>query len=498
MSTNTSIKKIRFLSILRGNRSLQLLTLAIIAAAIPFTQILLHQTTVFQQNAASTNYCKTPIPNDGKPNNKGLCGAFGWGRCMKQGTCPSNFIAGKYDPKSSCRGYDDLSVCCYPKITPVPNKHPSSQWPNTAGLCGAGGYGRCISRNQCGSQEDFMSIADSPVKNGLHTSACIGYIGSYQQPGGYKNFGCCYPKTRTATQAICSADSGPGAGPGTCNPDKDYKECESGAKNACTDQLGPSIKGHLTHVTHDCNGWHCTDLGKCNASPKATPTPTPSPTPTPTPNSNTPTPTPTPTPAASGPTFLKVAVELSGIGKRGNLSPKHTTRTAHLSIYTKDTDPTQPNVTPVYDNKNIILTYNPQTGFFTNSSVSLGNNWSTSDYQVFIKSSGYLRKYIVDPTSSGKTLTLTQGISNLLPSVTLLAGDVAPLYNVFDISDFYALIDCFGDKAQSSSCVIGSQIADLNDDGTVNGIDLNLWLATQNQIPTQGASSFQGDGPAGE
>lgn len=200
---------------------------------------------------------------------------------------------------------------------------------------------------------------------------------------------------------------------------------------------------------------------------------------------------------SSTPTQINIALQLPGIGVSGNLSPKHTTRTLHVSIYAADVDPSQPNVTPLFDSKTLTVTYNSSTGYFTNNAVSLGN-LATGDYQLLVKVPGYLRKAYTDSSTSTKTIHITNASTTLIPAMTLVAGDIGPLYNVMDASDFYALVGCYQDKASSSSCAVGSQIADINDDGVVDGIDLNYWLLGFQALVSNNDPQGNGDGVTGD
>ncbi|HET9947030.1 MAG TPA: hypothetical protein VFQ63_03120 [Patescibacteria group bacterium] len=232
----------------------------------------------------------------------------------------------------------------------------------------------------------------------------------------------------------------------------------------------------------------------CDPTRQTCPQNTPTPTPTSGPQ-NTPTPTPTSAPVPH--TFLNVAAKLPGIGTGGNLSPKHPTRTAHISIYAKNVDPTQPNVTPVYDNKNVSILFNSNNGFFLNSKVDIGTTLPTDSYQIFIKTSGYLRKQVLD-SQGNKAITITAQTTNQIPSVNLIAGDTALLYNVMDITDFYAITDCYGAKASGSTCKAGNVITDINDDGTIDGVDINYWLLGLQALQQSNNPEGNGDGPTGE
>ena len=217
---------------------------------------------------------------------------------------------------------------------------------------------------------------------------------------------------------------------------------------------------------------------------------------------HTPTPTtpagPTATPTTAPATLLNVALQLPGIGQGGNLSPQHKTRTLHVSIYAADVDPTQPNITPVFDNKTLQVTYDSGTGYFTNDSLNVGS-LTTGDYQILFKSPGYLRKEVINTTDQTTSIHITAQTTNQIPATKLIAGDIAALYNVMDVSDFYALVGCYKDKASSSTCTVGSQMADINDDGVVDGIDLNYWLLGMSTLSqTNQTNPGAGDGVTGD
>lgn len=173
-------------------------------------------------------------------------------------------------------------------------------------------------------------------------------------------------------------------------------------------------------------------------------------------------------------TKINLAISLMGIGVKGNLSPKHPTRTVHIQVYKKGDDPKQPNITPVADITNANVTFDSNSGYFLNPSLSLGN-LPTGDYQILVKTPGYLRREIED-NQNNSTFTLTLDQTTTLPSVPLIAGDTAPLYNNMQASDFYAIVDCYKDKATGSSCAAGNTITDLDDNGVIDGVDLNVWL----------------------
>ena len=255
--------------------------------------------------------------------------------------------------------------------------------------------------------------------------------------------------------------------------------------DADTENVGMAYKSHSP-----CNGVYSNPASTTGIV--STPTPTPSPTP---PGPAVPTATPTPSPSPIH-TYLNVALQLPGIGVGGNLSPLHPTRDLHVSIYAAGVDPSQPNVSPIFDNTSESIQYNSNNGYFINSKIDVGT-LATGNYQILFKSTGYLRKQAIDPNASDNTIAITGGTTNIVPLTKLIAGDVTPIYNVMDASDFYAIAACYGSKATTSSCTAGSQITDINDDGVVNGIDLNYWLLGMQTLLNNNDPLGNGDGVTG-
>lgn len=211
--------------------------------------------------------------------------------------------------------------------------------------------------------------------------------------------------------------------------------------------------------------------------------------------STSPSPSTSPPPAST--TKINLALSLMGIGVRGNLTPKHPTRTVHIQVYRKDDDPKQPNITPVADITNQTVTFNSNSGYFLNATTSLGTGIPAGDYQILVKTPGYLRREVED-SQNNNTFTLTPGQTTTLPSVVMIAGDTAPLYNNMQASDFYAIVDCYKDKATTSTCAAGNTITDLDDNGTIDGIDLNVWLlGMQALLQSDFNSDGSGDGITG-
>ena len=114
-----------------------------------------------------------------------------------------------------------------------------------------------------------------------------------------------------------------------------------------------------------------------------------------------------------------------------------------------------------------LLTYN-QTAMNMQGNISVGNI-AIGSYIAIIKMDGFLGTQfpnIISITSSNQTITL--------PSVSLVTGNINT-DNQLDLTDYNALISCFGSKFGTSSCQYPNT-ADMNDDGAVDGTDYNLFL----------------------
>ncbi len=98
---------------------------------------------------------------------------------------------------------------------------------------------------------------------------------------------------------------------------------------------------------------------------------------------------------------------------------------------------------------------------------------SSGNYLITIQSDGYLAKQIPG------IVTITQGQQVTLPEVFLTTGDINNDHQL-DIIDYNILLSCFDAKYATASCLAPNTAfspgADLDDDGTVDGADYNLFL----------------------
>lgn len=207
---------------------------------------------------------------------------------------------------------------------------------------------------------------------------------------------------------------------------------------------------------------------------------------------------------SNGPS-LTLAVKLPGIpttNSSGQVqAPLTLTRPMHVQLFASDATVNESS-TPLFDvgyNPGKVLTYDPNTGYFRSSAFDLGASVPTGNYQIFIKVQQYLRRQIVD-ASNNKVFTLTQGQATILPQTTLIPGDIASLFNQLDMQDYNALRDCYGSTSSSvkSSCAAGLSMADLNDDGQVDPVDINIFLiGLRMLLIDQTSTNNNGDGPLG-
>lgn len=224
-----------------------------------------------------------------------------------------------------------------------------------------------------------------------------------------------------------------------------------------------------------------------SATPPLTQGPTDTPIPTVTGIQATPTDTPTPTisstptPTIQTNTILSAQLTLPGIGSitQGNLHPLHPSRDLTISLYNIITNHILTRQTKMIFNGN----------YFINLNIDLGI-LPTGFYQIFIKTNGYLTLRLIN-AQGDNTFPLSQGTTLTLPPNELIGGDVAPISssssasfssltygdNSLDLKDYNLLIGCYGEtpKTLSPSCQ-NLQVADLNDDGFINGIDYNILL----------------------
>lgn len=170
-----------------------------------------------------------------------------------------------------------------------------------------------------------------------------------------------------------------------------------------------------------------------------------------------------------GAEIVEVSLLLQGIGKggdnlsqgQGNTLPLRPIRPIEITFY----DTTNALVQTV----NSEVTYNQANGSFTGR-VTLPSTLPAGAYTTKVSSPGYLSK-----TLPGITLVSTSGTLQLAQT-TLITGDVN-LDNQLSVLDYSQIIDCYSDFRPSKDCnETKLKMADLNDDGSVNQFDYNIFL----------------------
>jgi hypothetical protein len=159
------------------------------------------------------------------------------------------------------------------------------------------------------------------------------------------------------------------------------------------------------------------------------------------------------------PPLLQVLVALNdpANGQPINIHPLHTQRQMHLQIYNTSNQ-------LVY-NQQTTASQIPGTGkYFSN--IVLNSSWTNGSYLVTTKLDYTLGKQVAGIP------TISSGQETILPLTSLTMGDIDQ-NNQLDLRDYNILVSCYGSKQCPTSQKIGS---DINDDGTVDGVDLNLWL----------------------
>jgi hypothetical protein len=188
---------------------------------------------------------------------------------------------------------------------------------------------------------------------------------------------------------------------------------------------------------------------------------------------NIPGPTPTTTPTATqSATALAITAFMHGIGSSGdnanptnsslsNKAPQHTQRTATAYIYN--------HLNQLVSTSSGNLNYDPDEGNFKGT-ITLTNEIPQGVYTIKIQSPVHLRRLVPG------IQTLIPNKTNTIPPITLITGDIKS-DNALNILDYSILVDCYSDIQPPKSCTETNKLlADINDDGSVNQVDYNLFL----------------------
>lgn len=338
---------------------------------------------------------------------------------------------------------------------------------------------------QTGCVESGKTCTDS---NGTHTDSCTSDAGGYEYNCynnlcSVGNFTCNYPnytcsETGNVVDCFPATDVTP-----TIRPTGTQECVESG--KTCTDENGTYADACTSDAggyEYNCYNNHC-GVGNftCNypdytcsetsnvvdcvpAGSASTPTPTPI---------LTSAPAPTARPDDTVITFDTSAFNYLFTNDKGE---RITTKSKDLTIYLYDSTDTPATSDPKGEEP-IAKNNNPArlspSGII---SVNLGKV-PAGTYKVLLKNSKYLRITLasnLNITSSGgeKTLATTNFSKRLADGI----GDVDD-NNVLNVADYNAIVGCLGSKQNTSSCVADDS-ADLNDDGEIDGVDLNYFLVS--------------------
>lgn len=203
---------------------------------------------------------------------------------------------------------------------------------------------------------------------------------------------------------------------------------------------------------------------------------------------------PTPIPTTVGP-VIGLSFTLPGIGTNGgNLKPAHPSKDVTIYFYNSDTNIADKTVKPVYLKK-ILATYdeNPNSStytYFVNKYIDLGDI-DNGNYQIAFQTPQSLLNLIKSPDSrvlGGQIFELFERHFSTLPPQSILTGDIYPYPihdNKIDINDYNMLVNCFNVQISSEKCE-NSSIADLDDNGIVDGIDYNILLLNFRSLQSLG------------
>ncbi|MGH7246027.1 MAG: hypothetical protein ACREGI_03775 [Candidatus Levyibacteriota bacterium] len=206
--------------------------------------------------------------------------------------------------------------------------------------------------------------------------------------------------------------------------------------------------------------------------------------------------TATPTPGPTGSAKINFILGLQGIGLgSGTSNPLTLQRAIKVEVYKPTT------VNPGWPGTQNDLLYtgtgtigfDNSTGYFSTAKgtpVDFGSSFAPGKYQLLLKVDGYLFQLFrqPDPADSTKVTTIfnvNTGITTInTPNVpVLLPGDYATDgggRNHLSQTDYFSMLPCLGkpskdDSSASQQCP-HPHLADFDDDGTVDIVDLNLFL----------------------
>ena len=239
---------------------------------------------------------------------------------------------------------------------------------------------------------------------------------------------------------------------------RDMSCVPTGMGNNCNQVVTPTVVANATVMpSHVPTGTTASQSAVPTASTPTGPLPT-----------NTPAPTATP---VSGTQFA-VTILLHGVGhggdnvapdSQGNDKPIHIQRTAAVEVY---------------DSNNVLVasptgtvTFDPHTGTYKGI-ISVGRTLPAGAYITKITVAHHLNK------SAVTIVTIKSGEPNPIPlaAASMMAGDLDG-DGKLTINDFNIMKNCLSDLGEAKHCTPEQkEAADINDDGVVNLLDLNLYF----------------------
>ncbi len=203
---------------------------------------------------------------------------------------------------------------------------------------------------------------------------------------------------------------------------------------------------------------------------------------------------PTPTPIGE---ILKLDFIIPGVGSgSANFEPVHKTRHVTIDFYAPDANSLDAAVKPVasisaqgtFDADPLSPTY----GRYINKNIDLGTMVPSGTYQISFKEDRSLAKLVKEKEQAvgGKIFIISKNINQpiIVTDQTIIIGDIYPTSgsdNIMDIKDYNALVGCFGSKSDSSGCD-DKMVADLDDNGVVDGTDYNIMFSSFRKLLEMG------------
>jgi len=169
-------------------------------------------------------------------------------------------------------------------------------------------------------------------------------------------------------------------------------------------------------------------------------------------------------------TKFSSTISLTGIGSpSGTFAPLHTQRNAVITLF--DTNNT------LIATRTGAITYASASGNFVGTIQNRQDPIPAGNYLIKIQTPQFLNKQYPGIFAIQSTTNLA------LPSLFMTTGDIN-LDNRINILDYNLLRTCYGSKMSTDICKQTPQyfaepnnpLADLNDDGVVDGIDYNLFI----------------------